>query len=88
MPPSSLEGLRSDYNRVIRLAVWEEHRFIMPKTKRRSKAVSKRSESKLPLGTFEEWMRVQDVKPAVRVPEVDIPLDSYEAWIRKQTRKQ
>ncbi len=40
------------------------------------------------MGTFEEWMRVQDVKPAVKVPEIDIPLDSYEAWIRKQTRKQ
>lgn len=59
----------------------------MRKTRRRRKVVSRRKESKLPLGTFEEWIRVQDVKPAITIPEVEIPMDSYEAWIRKQARK-
>lgn len=59
----------------------------MRKTKRQRKSVSRKKESKLPLGTFEEWIRVQAVKPAVTIPEVEIPMDSYEAWIRKQARK-
>ncbi len=78
----------SEYSRVIRLGVWERYCLMVRKSKRRRKVISEKREVKLPLGTFEEWMRVQAVKPAVTIPEVDVPLDSYEAWIRKQTRKQ
>ena len=60
----------------------------MQKTKHRKKEVPGAKGAKLPLGTFEEWLRVQDVKPAVTIREVEVPLDSYETWIRKQTRKQ
>lgn len=60
----------------------------MKKAKLRKKEVPRTEGAKLPLGTFEEWLRVQDVKPAVAIREVEVPLDSYETWIRKQTRKQ
>lgn len=53
---------------------------------RRRKA-PKGIETKLPLGTLEEWLRLQVVKPAATQPEVQVPLDSYEEWIRKQTRE-
>ncbi len=43
---------------------------------------------KLPLGTFEEWLRLQVVKPAATKPEVQVPPDSYEAWISDRVSKE
>lgn len=57
-------------------------------SKIRRRAVSKTMRTELPLGTVEEWLRQQAVKPVVAKPEVQVPLDSYEEWIRKETRKQ
>jgi len=57
------------------------------RTKKAKSAKSRAKGSNLPLGTFEEWIRVQDVKIQATPQEVDVPLDSYEAWIRQQTKK-
>ncbi len=43
---------------------------------------------KLPLGTFEEWLRLQVVKPTATKPEVQVPPDSYEEWIRKRVERE
>lgn len=56
-------------------------------TVRRTKA-SKAKVSKLPLGTFEEWLRSQPVKPAETKPEVPVPSGSYEEWISRRVRKE
>lgn len=49
---------------------------------------SKTIGGKLPLSTFEGWLRIQVVKPAATKPEVRAPSDSYEEWIRKRVTKQ
>ncbi len=54
---------------------------------RRTKA-SKAKVSKIPLSTFEEWLRSQPVKPAERKPEVHVPSGSYEEWISGRVRRE
>ena len=53
----------------------------------KSKIVEKVRKTQLPLNTYEEWLKRQTVKPAVRRSEVQVPLDSYEEWIRRQVKK-
>ncbi len=43
---------------------------------------------KFPLSTFEEWLRLQVVRPAATKPEVQPPPDSYEEWLRKRVRRE
>jgi hypothetical protein len=45
------------------------------------------SKVKLPLDTYEEWLKRQAVKLAAKKHEVKVPLDSYEEWIRIQIKK-
>ena len=54
---------------------------------RRTKA-SKGKVSRLPLSTFEDWLRLQPVKHAERKPEVRLPSDSYEEWISRRVTKE
>lgn len=57
-----------------------------PGISRRRKRAPKAKVSKLPLSTFEEWLRSQPVRPAETKPEVRMPSDSYEEWLSKRVR--
>ncbi len=55
-------------------------------TVRRTRAPKKIG--KLPSSTFEEWLRLQVIKPAETKPEVRVPSDSYEEWIHERVEQQ
>lgn len=61
------------------------------KSKEASPAVRRTKASKeigkLPSSSFEEWLRLQVVKPSETKYEVRVPPDSYEEWIRERVRK-
>lgn len=43
--------------------------------------------AKSPSSTFEEWLRLQVVKPTETKPEAQPPSDSYDQWILERVRK-
>ncbi len=49
--------------------------------------MGKKKVGQLPLGTYEEWLGRQLVKPAPVKPEVEMPADSIEVWIDKRVKK-